>query len=83
MCIQQSPNSIHNNLTHIREINKQQTDPLPIITIDDNTSSSLITANQTGKEKIKEIKRLTEQWSHINVYTDGSMDPTNDNNVKM
>ncbi|CAG8728829.1 3112_t:CDS:1, partial [Acaulospora morrowiae] len=57
--------------------------PLPIITIDDNINSSLITANQTGKEKIKEIKRLTEQWSDINMYTDGSMDPTDDNNVKM
>ncbi|CAG8676903.1 17804_t:CDS:1, partial [Acaulospora morrowiae] len=83
MHIQQSSNSIHNNLTHIREINKQQTDPLPIITIDDNISNSPITANQTEKEKIKEIKRITEQWSDINMYTDGSMDPTDDNNMKM
>ncbi|CAG8691344.1 12272_t:CDS:2, partial [Acaulospora morrowiae] len=37
----------------------------------------------TGKEKIKEIKRLTELWNDINVYTDGSLDPTDDNNVKM
>ncbi|CAG8472582.1 1763_t:CDS:2, partial [Acaulospora morrowiae] len=50
------------------EINIQQTDPLSTITIDDNISSSPITANQSEEEKIKEIKRLTEQWSDINLH---------------
>ncbi|CAG8760840.1 13185_t:CDS:2, partial [Acaulospora morrowiae] len=34
-----------------------------------NRNSSPITANQTGKEKIKEIKRLTELWDNINLNT--------------